>query len=139
MIPQHLKLTKTHEWAAIDEETGLVIVGISDFAIQQLGDIVFIELPSVGQTTTQNAPFGVIESVKAAVDLCAPVAGKVVEVNKRIVDDFDILSEDPYGGGWIIKIGAAEPKQLDDLMTSTDYEEFIQGIDRRHQGRDQPD
>jgi glycine cleavage system H protein len=123
MVPQDLKYTKTHEWARA--EGGLVVVGITDFAVEQLGDIVFLELPPVGRDLKQDAPFGVVESVKAAVDLCSPISGQVVETHADLANAFDPLAKDPYGAGWMIKVRPADPKELDSLMTAGEYEEFV--------------
>ena len=125
MIPQDLKFTKSHEWARLDKAANTVTVGISAFAVEQLGDIVFVELPEVGKTLTAESPFGVIESVKAAVDLYAPVSGQVIEANQAVSEQLDLLSSDPYGQAWMIKITPQDPTQLDALMNPADYETFI--------------
>ena len=132
MIPHDLKFTKTHEWLRVKEGTDIVVVGTSDFAVQQFGDIVFIELPSAGESVTSKAPFGVIESVKAAVELYSPIDGEVAESNQLLTDDFEALSNDPYGEGWMIKIKATDLKQLDELMSATDYESYIQNEECQH-------
>ncbi len=124
MIPQDVKMTKTHEWARVEENTGTVEVGITDYAVEQLGDIVYIELPSVGAAVKADTTFGVIESAKAAVELCSPVDGEVVEVNEQLTTNFDVLSEDPYGKAWMLKIKAEDLTQMDALMTATEYEAY---------------
>ena len=126
MIPENLKFTKSHEWASLDEDAGVVTIGISEFAVQQLGDIVFLELPAVGDNVTQSQPFGVVESVKAAVDLDSPVGGDVVEVNEDLLDNFESLTSDPYNQAWMIRIKVDDKAQLDSLMSASDYETFIQ-------------
>ena len=132
MTPQDLKFTGTHEWARAEENTNIVTVGISAFAVEQLGDIVFIELPGPGTAVTQESPFGVIESVKAAVDLCAPISGEVVQANQALSDQLDLFAKDPYGQAWMIMIKAQDLKQLDNLMDPADYEPFITTPEARH-------
>ena len=126
MIPEDLKFAKTHEWARHDEATGVVTVGISQFAVEQLGDIVFLELPEAGTAVMQEAPFGVVESVKAAVDLVAPVSGEVVEANDQLSENFDLMAEDPYNKGWMVRIRASNPGQLADLLDAAEYAELIE-------------
>ena len=126
MIPQDLKFTKTHEWARAEDGSNLVVTGISEFAVGQLGDIVFVELPEVGAEVSSNQPCGAIESVKAAVDLFSPIDGKIIEVNDAVTEDLDGLSSDPYGKGWMLKIGARDSTQVGELMSAVDYEGFIQ-------------
>jgi len=124
MVPDDLKYSKTHEWARL-AAGDVVTMGITDFAVQQLGDIVFLELPKVGARTKQGSPLGVIESVKAAVDLYAPVTGEVVEVNSSLTDDFDALGKDPYGKGWMVKIKISS-SALAGLMTPGEYQKHVE-------------
>ena len=126
MIPENFKFTKSHEWASLDEAAGVVTIGISEFAVQQLGDIVFLELPAVGDNVTQGQPFGVVESVKAAVDLDSPISGDIVEVNEDLLDNFESLTSDPYNQAWMIRVKIDDKSQLDSLMSAPDYETFIQ-------------
>ena len=128
MIPRNLKFTKTHEWAGMDDN-GVVTVGISEYAVNQLGDVVFIELPSVGDQVKQQSAFGAIESVKAAVELNSPVSGKVVEINEDITENFDPLSQDTYGQAWLIKVEASDQSQLDALMSAGDYQNYLDSDD----------
>ena len=132
MIPQDLKFTGTHEWARAEENTNIVTVGISAFAVEQLGDIVFIELPGPGTAVTQESPFGVIESVKAAVDLYPPISGQVVQANQALSDQLDLFAKDPYGQAWMIKIKTEDLTQLDNLMDPADYEAFIKSPEAKH-------
>ena len=132
MRPQDVKFAKTHEWARLEANSNIITVGISDFAVEKLGDIVFIELPEVGTNVSQESPFGVIESVKAAVDLIAPLSGKVTQVNQDLAEQFDVLSADPYGQAWMIKIDAADLDQLDALMSPHDYQAFIETPEGQH-------
>lgn len=112
--PDHLKYANTHEWVKVDEQ-GLVITGISDHAQDALGDIVYVELPTVGTHLTATHTAGVVESVKTASDIHAPVSGVVVEVNTALEDDPEIINQDPYGQGWIYKI---KPDQLDEDLNT---------------------
>jgi len=118
--PQELRYAATHEWARHEGE--LVRVGISDYAQDQLGDIVFIELPEVGREVEQGKAFGVVESVKAVDDLCAPVAGEVVEVNEALDDQPELVNEDPYEQGWIAVLRVSTPEELDTLMDAAAYD-----------------
>jgi glycine cleavage system H protein len=120
MVPADLRYTKEHEWvrAAGDEAT----VGITDFAAEQLGDVVFVELPAVGRTLDQFAAFGVVESVKAVSDLFAPVSGEVVAANDQLTAKPELLNSDPYGEGWIVRVRLADPTQVDALLDSSGYE-----------------
>ncbi len=126
MRPQDVKFAKTHEWARLEANSSIITVGISDYAVERLGDIVFIELPEVGTSLTRESPFGVIESVKAAVDLIAPVSGQVTQVNQDLSQQFDVLSNDPFGQAWMIKIEASDPNQFNALMSPSDYQAFIE-------------
>lgn len=123
MYPEHLRYTKEHEWAAADGTR--VRVGITDFAQRELGDVVFVELPQVGASVRQGQSFCVVESVKAVSDVYAPVSGTVVEVNGRLAQEPELLNRDPYGEGWICVIEAADPAQLDGLLTAERYRELI--------------
>ena len=125
MVPQDLKFTKSHEWAKLDD-AGVVTVGISDYATKQLGDIVYIELPAVGASVTAAGSFGAIESVKAAVELYSPVGGEVVAANNEVEDDLDTISKDPYGQGWLMRVQASDPAQLESLMSAADYEAYLE-------------
>ena len=121
VFPEDLKYAKSHEWARQDTASGIVTVGITDFAVEQLGDIVYLELPKVGAKVAQAKPFGVIESVKAAVDLYAPVSGEVVEVNAALPKKFDWLTGEPYAKGWMVKIKPSNPGELAGLLSPADY------------------
>ena len=125
MDPQQLRYSETHEWANLDGE--ICTVGLTTFAVEQLGDLVHLELPEIGKTVTSGADFGVIESYKSANDLYAPVEGEVVEVNDRLTgDDFTVLSTDPLGEGWLIKLKVAAGTSLDHLKTHEQYQEQIE-------------
>ncbi len=118
-IPADLKYTKDHEWVKVDGNTA--VVGITDYAQGELGDIVFVELPKVGDEVAQHQAFGTIEAVKAVSDMYAPVSGKVVEINGALDDDPMIVNRDPYGDGWMIKVEMADEGQLGDLLDSSAY------------------
>lgn len=121
--PQELKYSVEHEWIRVEGDIGTV--GITAFAAEQVGDIVFVELPSVGDTVTATQAFGVIESVKAVSELFAPVSGTVVEVNDILGDAPETISTEPYGDGWLVKIELSDPAEVDALMDSGAYEEMI--------------
>ncbi|MEQ9618206.1 MAG: glycine cleavage system protein GcvH [Deltaproteobacteria bacterium] len=123
-IPDELKYTTDHEWAR--EEDEFLVIGITDFAQDALGEIVYIELPSEGDEITKGDPFGAVESTKAVSDLYAPVSGDVVEVNEVLLDSPETLNEDPYGEGWMIKVKPYDPEELDDLMNVEDYTEYVE-------------
>lgn len=124
MDPSTAKYTKSHEWVILDGDEATI--GISDFAVKQLTDLVYIELPTVGKTLTAGEEFGVVESVKAASDLYAPISGEVTAVNTDLEDDLAPLSDDPFGNGWMIKLKLANPAELDNLMDRAAYEEHCQ-------------
>lgn len=122
-IPEDYYYTKDHEWAQVDEN--IVTVGITEFAQNSLGEIVYVELPEEGQKVTQNEPFGVVESVKAVSDLYAPVSGTVIEVNLSLTDDPAVLNDDPVNQGWLIRIEMDTEKELASLMRAPDYKKLI--------------
>jgi len=123
--PPGLKYSKEHEWMA-SEET-IATIGITDHAQEQLGEIVYIELPSIGDKVSKDDPFGVVESVKAVSDIYAPVSGTVVEVNEDLAESPEVVNEDPYGDGWLIKVRMSDASDLEDLMENEEYEEMIAG------------
>ena len=123
MYPKDLKYTETHEWVKIDK--GFVTVGITDFATKQLTDLVYVELPSIGKKVTKSSSFGVIESVKAVSDLHSPVSGKVFKVNEKLSKEPEIITQDPYGKGWMIKVKMEDQTELNTLMDSEEYEELV--------------
>ena len=127
-IPGDLKFMKSHEWARVEGD-GKVTVGISDHAQGLLGDLVYVELPQVGDTVTAGAAVAVVESVKAASDVYSPVSGKVVAVNAALADKPETINEDAYGDGWIVVIEAEEPEQLNELLGPDDYAELLEEED----------
>ncbi len=124
-FPRDLKYTKEHEWVR-EEDDNTVVVGITDYAQDSLGDVVYVELPQEGGSVTKNEPFGVVESVKAVSDLYSPVTGTVVEVNDAIIDSPEVINEDPYGDAWMIKVELSNPEELGDLLTAEDYHNYIE-------------
>jgi glycine cleavage system H protein len=118
-----MKYTEEHEWLRL--EGNFVVVGITDHASTELGDIVFVELPSVGTTVAKDGEVVVIESVKAASDILAPIDGKIVEVNEALVDEPSMINDDPTGNGWMFKMEANDLSQLDDFMSEAEYMKFI--------------
>lgn len=117
--PDDLRYSKEHEW--VRAENGRASIGITSFAADELGDIVFVELPEVGTQLTQFQPFGVVESVKAVSDLYAPVSGAVVEVNEALRERPELLNTDPFGEGWLAKVELSDPSELDNLMDAEAY------------------
>jgi glycine cleavage system H protein len=124
MVPQDLRYTKDHEWIRVEGD--LATVGITDYAAEQLGDIVFVELPDLGRVVMQFEPVSVIESVKAVSDLFAPVAGDVVETNTELGSRPELLNSDPFGAGWMLRIHFTDSGQLDALLGAAAYNELTQ-------------
>ena len=122
-IPDDYYYTKDHEWAQVDEN--IVTVGITEFAQNALGEIVYVELPEEGQKVTQNEPFGVVESVKAVSDLFAPVSGTVIEVNTSLGDDPAVLNDNPMNDGWLVRIEMDTEKELANLMRAPEYKKVV--------------
>jgi glycine cleavage system H protein len=123
MVPTDLHYTKDHEWVRVDGDQATI--GITAYAADQLGDIVFVELPATGRALEQFAAFGVVESVKAVSDLFAPVSGEVTDANGDLGANPELVNSDPYGGGWMIKVGLADAAQLDGLLDSVAYDALI--------------
>ena len=124
-IPTDLKYVSSHEWARLEED-GMVTVGISDHAQQALGDVVFVEHPEIGQTVSAGAEAGVVESVKAASDIYAPVGGSIVAVNEALEDAPETVNQDPYGDGWFFKIEPDDPTELEQLLDAEAYAEVCE-------------
>jgi glycine cleavage system H protein len=123
MYPQELKYDKEHEWVKVDGD--VAVVGLSDFAQDQLGEVVYVDLPSEGAAVSAGDSFGEVESVKSVSDLFSPVTGEVVAVNDSLGDTPEKVNEDPYGAGWLIKVRLSDPGELDKLMSAGDYEAFV--------------
>ncbi|MFO7766164.1 MAG: glycine cleavage system protein GcvH [Pelovirga sp.] len=122
-FPDELKYTEEHEWITI--EADIATIGISDFAQNQLGDVVFVELPEVGDELEAGKPFGVVESVKAVSDIYSPLSGEVIEINEELPDAPETLNTSPYEDGWLIKMRLSNPEELDDLLDADTYQELI--------------
>lgn len=125
MKPQDLKYSKTHEWVHLAEVDGRTIatIGISEFAVQQLTDLVYIELPEVGRQVAVGETFGEIESVKAVSDLYSPVTGEIVAVNEPLRDSLELFSDDPFGAGWVVKVRVTDPSSMTALMDYAAYQQ----------------
>ncbi len=123
-FPTDLKYTKEHEWVRVDGNNATI--GITDFAQSELGDIVYVDIDSEGETLDQDAVFGTIEAVKTVSDLFMPVAGTITEFNVALEDDSELVNNDPYGEGWMVKIEMSDPTQLDGLMDAAAYQASIQ-------------
>lgn len=122
-VPSDLGLLESHEWAR--REDGSIRIGISDFAQDELGDVVFVELPEPGETVEAGEEFGVIESIKAVSDLYAPVSGTITDVNEELLDQPELVNEDPYGDGWMLVVDPADESELEDLLDAGAYEDQI--------------
>jgi len=123
-FPKDLKYTEEHEWVLVEDD--IVTIGVTDFAQDQLGDIVFVELPEVGDTLEEGETFGVVESVKAVSDVYAPVSGEVVEINEALPDEPEALNNSPYEKGWMIKVKLTDSGALADLMDVAAYQAFVE-------------
>jgi len=123
-FPEDVRYTREHEW--VRRKGAQLVVGITDFAQDQLGDVVFVELPDVGDPVKKGESFGVVESTKAVSELFAPISGKVVEVNDPLTDAPEAINEDPYEEGWMIVVEPSDPKEVDALMDATAYRAFVE-------------
>lgn len=124
---ENVKYQESHEWARKDGD--LIVVGISDYAQDSLGDVVYVELPEIGDTKKKGQPFGVVESVKAASDVYMPVAGEIAEVNGDLDDDPSKVNDSPFDSGWLMKIKPSDPAEFDALMSAEDYKQYTEGLD----------
>jgi glycine cleavage system H protein len=122
-IPADLKYTKDHEWCKVDGD--IVTIGVTDFAQSELGDIVFVEVETEGETLDKEEVFGTIEAVKTVSDLFMPIAGEVIEFNEEIEASPELVNDDPYGNGWMIKVKVTNPSDLDDLLDADAYKEIV--------------
>ena len=124
-VPEELSYTEDHEWVAMDSDVGTV--GITDYAQSELGDIVFVELPEVGQTLRKGERLGTVEAVKTVEEIYAPLSGEVVEVNESLEADAQQVNKEPYGAGWMIRIRCSDQDELAELLSSGDYADLISG------------
>ncbi|MCJ7643383.1 MAG: glycine cleavage system protein GcvH [Candidatus Aminicenantes bacterium] len=127
MYPNDFRYTKEHEWIKI--EGGEAVVGVTDFAQKQLGDIIYVELPEVGKALEVHQAVGVIESVKSVSDVYSPVAGEVVAVNEELNKAADLVNKDPHGKGWIVRLKVKDKAAVEALMTASDYERYLEGLE----------
>ncbi len=123
-VPDELKYSEQHEWLSLDGDVGTI--GVTDYAQSQLGDIVFVELPQVGDVLEKGQSFGTIEAVKTVEELCTPIAGEVVEVNETLEDDAEQVNNDPYSDGWMIKVRLSDVGEMDTMLSAEDYEALIE-------------
>lgn len=122
-IPEDLKYTKDHEWIRVEKD--VVYVGVTDFAQGELGDVVFVEIETEGENLDREEVFGTIEAVKTVSDMFMPLSGEILEVNQKIEDEPELVNNDPYGDGWMIKISIADSSELDDLLTPEQYKNLV--------------
>jgi glycine cleavage system H protein len=127
MYPNDFRYTKEHEWIKVEGDEA--VVGVTDFAQKQLGDIIYVELPEVGKTLEVHQAVGVIESVKSVSDVYSPVAGEVVAVNEELNQAADLVNKDPHGKGWIVRLKVKDKTAVEALMTVSDYEKYLEGLE----------
>jgi glycine cleavage system H protein len=133
-FPKKLRYTREHEWVLI--EGNQATVGITDFAQHELGEVVYVELPKIGDSVTKDEPFGVVESVKAASDVYAPVSGEVTESNDDLVSSPELINDDPYGDAWLIRVEMSDSSEVEHLMTAQDYKEYVEEEGEAEEGEE---
>ena len=126
MTPEDNRYSKSHEYAHLEPGEDVVVIGITDYAQKELGDVVFVELPQPGALIDLGDEFGSIESVKAVSELLSPLSGEIVEVNDALTEKPELVNTDPYGDGWIVKMRLSTPDEVDELMTAEEYEEYVE-------------
>ena len=136
-FPEGLKFSKEHEWVLVEWKTATI--GITEFAQEELGDIVYVELPEVGEKIVKDDPFGAVESVKAVSDVYAPVSGTVLEINDLLPDNPETINDDPYGDGWMIRVEMTDTDDLKDLMTAEEYGEYVEQQKKEDDDEDEED
>ena len=124
-VPEDLHYSKDHEWLRVEGD--VAVIGITDYAQNSLGDVVYVELPKVGEEFAANESFGSVESVKAVSEVFSPISGTVAEVNESLNDEPEKVNGDPYGNGWMIKVNMSSPGEVDSLLTAAEYEDFTKG------------
>ncbi len=127
MYPENLFYTKDHEWLRLEGEEA--VVGITDFAQKQLGDIIYVDLPQVGKTLEAHQTLGSVESVKSVSDVYSPVSGEVIEVNSELAQTPDLINRDPYGQGWLVRLKIKDKNELNNLMKAAEYEKYLEGLE----------
>ena len=128
MYPTDRRYTKEHEWIVLEDD-GRALVGITEYAQEQLGDVVFVDLPKPGSKLTRNEKLGEVESVKAVSDLFSPVSGEVSEVNQELLDHPEMINEDPSGKGWMVRLASVDPAEVQGLMAAEQYEEYLSTLE----------
>jgi len=123
-FPNDLKYSRTHEWVKVDNDEATI--GVTAYAAEEMGDIVYVELPEEGDEIEKDSAFGVLESVKATADLYSPVSGNVVEINTPLEDSPEVINEDAYGDGWMVRVVLSDPAELNDLMDVKEYSQFVE-------------
>jgi glycine cleavage system H protein len=136
-FPKKLRYTREHEWVLI--EGNQATIGITDFAQHELGEVVYVELPKVGDSVTKDEPFGVVESVKAASDVYAPVSGEVSESNDDLVSSPELINDDPYGDAWLIRVEMSDSSEVEHLMTAQDYKDYVEEEGEAEEGEELED
>ncbi|MBC7361092.1 MAG: glycine cleavage system protein GcvH [Candidatus Aminicenantes bacterium] len=127
MYPENLYYTKDHEWLKVEGEEA--VVGITDFAQKQLGDIIYVDLPQVGKILEAHQTIGTVESVKSVSDVYSPVSGEVIEVNSELSQTPDLINKDPHGQGWIVRLKIKDKSEINNLMKAADYEKYLEGLE----------
>ncbi len=122
-LPENFKYSKDHEWVEVKD--GIATVGITDYAQSELGEIVFVEIETVGETLSQEEVFGSVEAVKTVSDLLLPLSGEIIEFNEKLEDTPELINDDPFGEGWIVKVKISDVSEMDNLLSATDYKEII--------------
>ena len=136
-FPEGLKYSKEHEWVLVEDK--VAIIGITEFAEHELGDVVYVELPEVGEKIVKDDPFAAVESVKAVSDVFAPVSGTVLEINDTLPENPETINDDPYGDGWMIKVEMTDKDDLKDLMSAEEYAEYIEQQKEEEEGEEDDD
>lgn len=126
-IPEGLYYSKTHEWIKLGEDN-IATLGVTDHAQEFMGDVVYVDLPSIGDSIKQGGECGVLESVKSASDLYSPLAGEITNINEKLITSPELINKDPYGDGWILKISAEDPEKINALMSAKEYEKFLTAV-----------
>lgn len=126
-IPENLRYTKDHEWVLVEGD--VAVIGITDYAQQSLGDVVYVDLPRVGDKFNSHEAFGSVESVKAVSEVYTPVAGEIVEVNEKLNDEAEKVNNDPYGEAWFVKIRMSNPGEVDKMLSAEEYEDYLSDVD----------
>jgi glycine cleavage system H protein len=135
--PADLKFSETHEWVRV--EGSEAVVGISDYAVAQLSDLVSVELPKTGMTVEIETPIGEVESVKTVAELVSPISGRIVAVNKEVANNIDLLAKNPFDDGWLLRIKMKDAKDLDHLMTTREYDEYLKTLQQEHEEEEDDD